>query len=539
MASRPIMLAQCTDVTRPWPRLFNLLSVARLVSLLSNSTLTLIRKSRMVVDDLVGDVAALIMRVEDSHPEDEERHPIRDAGINRFPTELLIQIFLCCLQDKPLRDQRSSRLMLGWINITYVCQRWRDVALDCAHLWTHVSIGMGDAWVEEMLLRSGQKDLYLDDLNSHYSEWSVPEVRRKGLIKQNAYRVRSIDMNPIQPEDIIKAFDQPVPRLEHMHLRDSVDMGGNSVQILNAPKLRHLKLDGLAHRFSWTSSELHNLVTLHLSSKGQGLASTSVGEVIDALHGMPLLESLVLHYCVPHAAPGHASASHRAVKLARLRNCSIYGRLHAVAYLITVLCLPADVQLDLDLWMGDNLDVPTEPNALAPLISILTTYIHPGLRQLALRGPTGRVVQHPQLQLLAYRTDDTHDPDVKLKFTLMDQRFHTLFHFLSQSLPVAHIRRLSISLNPGAPFWTAILGRAVSLHEVTAYSQAGLSFCWALAHFDMPADAATGHRNTAITELILHNVEFSAKSAHTICSVQRIYPGGIYPATDESVAGYI
>ncbi|KAI0038004.1 hypothetical protein FA95DRAFT_1613701 [Auriscalpium vulgare] len=470
--------------------------------------------SRKAVDEAaVGGAAPPIPRLEGSVPENEA-HDQRDAtvvtGIGRFPPELLIQIFGWCLEDRPWRDPHSSRLTLGWINITYVCQSWRSLAIECTHLWTHVSLAMGDAWVEEILRRSGQKDLHVDDFPQSGSLSQMPV----GIIQKHAHRMRSIDIKPqVQPdlEDIIKAFALPMPRLEYLRLRDT-PARYDLPQTLNAPNLCHLDLDGPAHRFAWTAAALRNILTLCLVSKGAEMFCPSVDEVLGALAGMPLLESLTLHYALPRSPPGGAaSTSHDAVVLEALKHCSIHGAEYDVASLLTALRLPPDVQLDLNLVMDADI---TQLNAFAPLIPLLTTYIHPALHLIALRTPMGPY-NHPKLEFLVYRTDDTQGPDVKLTFTIIDQRPHILLRFLSQTLPIANLRRLSIiSLDPGAMVWTTILRRAVSLEEVTAHSRAGLTFCWAIANFDS-AEVATGttRRTTRFTKLVLRKVKFRVEPA--------------------------
>ncbi|KAF8189699.1 hypothetical protein BJ912DRAFT_966177, partial [Pholiota molesta] len=42
---------------------------------------------------------------------------------------------------------------LEWINMTYVCRYWRNIALELPRFWVYLPIGKLQ-WVQEMLKRS-------------------------------------------------------------------------------------------------------------------------------------------------------------------------------------------------------------------------------------------------------------------------------------------------------------------------------------------------------------------------------------------------
>ncbi|KAF8138978.1 hypothetical protein EV363DRAFT_554367 [Boletus edulis] len=47
-----------------------------------------------------------------------------------------------------------------WVNVSYVCRHWRNVALNCATLWSYLFI-TSRRWTEELLARSKQVSLKL------------------------------------------------------------------------------------------------------------------------------------------------------------------------------------------------------------------------------------------------------------------------------------------------------------------------------------------------------------------------------------------
>ncbi|KAI9434423.1 hypothetical protein H4582DRAFT_1793573, partial [Lactarius indigo] len=76
-----------------------------------------------------------------------------------LPTELLRDIFLLlCVEDLPL-SYKYQKDSLQWISITYVCRRWRVVALGFQRLWSAVTPDLSPKWVLEFLKRSSQRPL--------------------------------------------------------------------------------------------------------------------------------------------------------------------------------------------------------------------------------------------------------------------------------------------------------------------------------------------------------------------------------------------
>lgn len=71
------------------------------------------------------------------------------AFISKLPVELLSYIFSLVRR----KYRQRSRFDLGWVVVTHVCQRWRDIALDCPTLWVYISFNRPQ-WVPEMTRRS-------------------------------------------------------------------------------------------------------------------------------------------------------------------------------------------------------------------------------------------------------------------------------------------------------------------------------------------------------------------------------------------------
>ncbi|VDB94220.1 unnamed protein product [Peniophora sp. CBMAI 1063] len=81
------------------------------------------------------------------------------APVMKLPNELLVQIFYI-LPDEwtPYSDYdgsyRKQRLELGWLNVTFVCSRWRSIALSAASLWTDNDLSLGSTWARLFFVRA-------------------------------------------------------------------------------------------------------------------------------------------------------------------------------------------------------------------------------------------------------------------------------------------------------------------------------------------------------------------------------------------------
>jgi len=79
---------------------------------------------------------------------------ISPSPICRLPPELLSSIFLQYTWQWH-REYRSTSTaeIPHWVDVSYVCQYWRNVALNCTELWTHLFF-VSSRWMDELLRRS-------------------------------------------------------------------------------------------------------------------------------------------------------------------------------------------------------------------------------------------------------------------------------------------------------------------------------------------------------------------------------------------------
>src|SRR5712671_178684 len=140
--------------------------------------------------------------------------------ISILPAEILARIFHFSASS----EQPYSR-SLGWIHVTHVCRRWRQIALDDSTLWTHFSTSpRNKEWIAERLSRA----------------------RNSPLV---------IELDGSMDEDTMSLFTPHISHTRKLCLRHMSSFPSKIIQeisIRKAPILDHLELSGLVSRWSMT-----------------------------------------------------------------------------------------------------------------------------------------------------------------------------------------------------------------------------------------------------------------------------------------------
>ncbi|KAI0059430.1 hypothetical protein BV25DRAFT_1788720, partial [Artomyces pyxidatus] len=85
------------------------------------------------------------------------------------PFDVLVLVFELLAAERPAGlashpgnvDGDVRKAMLGWIAVTHVCSRWRQVALDAHALWAKPTCDLGPMWLDRMVARSRNVPLSL------------------------------------------------------------------------------------------------------------------------------------------------------------------------------------------------------------------------------------------------------------------------------------------------------------------------------------------------------------------------------------------
>ena len=74
--------------------------------------------------------------------------------IHRVPVEILQRIFTCLSEPRPPDHTPSLQVCPEWIAITYVCRRWRAIALNHHSLWGAITPNLSPTWLKVLMARS-------------------------------------------------------------------------------------------------------------------------------------------------------------------------------------------------------------------------------------------------------------------------------------------------------------------------------------------------------------------------------------------------
>ncbi|KAI0044100.1 hypothetical protein FA95DRAFT_303721 [Auriscalpium vulgare] len=270
--------------------------------------------------------------------------------IDGLPVECLGLIFAICEEDDPPKNPEDrSGPSLGWITVTHVCRRWRDVALGYPQLWTLVAFDLGDAWAQEMVARSQSAALLMSPAVDSLSDIGID------IIAKSVHRVKELDFGVADECDtmlaLVQQLTKPALELEDLTLYALDDLlpipdgflGGS------APRLRTLSMCGFFFDL-WASPLLHGLRHLEVRVACEDHETMDVcDDILEALQAMPALESLHLGHCFPlqdHIS-GHDRAGHSAkmVALPNLESLHVTVQHDACAHVLNHLILPLGASL--------------------------------------------------------------------------------------------------------------------------------------------------------------------------------------------------
>ena len=159
--------------------------------------------------------------------------------ISRLPNEILENIFDIC---RDVWESRRLRLQ-PWISITYVCSRWRGVALGYSRLWSTISLGTPE-WAKLCIARS-PSECCLDIRILIRSDLVGQEI-----ISSQIGRIRVLELigDAFDLLVFFKFLVDPAPVLRKIAITTTFDTRPNVVipplLLKNAPSLVELLLDG-------------------------------------------------------------------------------------------------------------------------------------------------------------------------------------------------------------------------------------------------------------------------------------------------------
>ena len=387
----------------------------------------------------------------------------------RLPVEILAGIF-SLLKDSTRGDEVYG-FRAPWVRVTWVCTRWRRIALDMSSLWTSVSLTAHAASLDAATIlweRAGHSLLDMAIQASFDSDvaqiFKAVQLSGKLLGSLRLYYDGDVQFHVVQ----VAARSLNMDRLSSLELthRGWDRRDGWMIDLAMFPSLRSLRVDRVR---PIANSACLNLRTLGLKNIFTH-DEDGIGGELHAIHAFlqccPFLEELTLN----DAFPDTTSAMYKTkdipnVTLPRLRRLRVHEPVIDIAKLLEPLRLPALTYLAIRPWTcgGHDFSVfwdifPTNSHQVIPLLSQTNTLAlcvgstNPDKKDFILRGTRladpecldGRTdPQTWKVSLRSLLSDDYMDGSEDIgeeSETLIDEMPHLLncANMLCLELHVAH-----------------------------------------------------------------------------------------------------
>jgi hypothetical protein len=193
---------------------------------------------RMAMDHLATERQKLEMSL------DEYRSLV--APIRRIPPEMLCEMFMHCLVDGP----NSFDVTKAPLHLTFVCSKWRRVAISSPRLWSYISLdkaSMATELLQTWLLRSGSSPLTLVFKEDGCGDATLAVSSYLNAIIPHSHRWRDVTFSMVGTyfmllEDRVAEIKDHLPMLERLNL-ERLDFVDQPMTIFeNAPMLNTVTL---------------------------------------------------------------------------------------------------------------------------------------------------------------------------------------------------------------------------------------------------------------------------------------------------------
>ena len=312
--------------------------------------------------------------------------------IFRLPPETLVNIFTLGARDYYYHGgDYPINCIPHWVNVSYICRHWRNVALNCPALWAY-PFTISLRWTEELLARSKRAPL---KIHIYSGTINASLVRLSGLVAKllsHAERIQELRLR-VPAMALPSKLSLCVPHLQILDIDGTQSCPSEWTLTINdrdIPSLRTLKLT--YHPLPWHLLNLTGLTTLFLS---HAPSPQNIVEFLAALSRMQCLAVLHLD-CVLASARGFLSSG--AFDVFPKINLPSLARFFVIAPLSVVVSLLSHVDIPLKtiLRLEFQAEVGSSIEDYAPIPSLLAQRFtestdlsspRPTIRSLAIRYP--------------------------------------------------------------------------------------------------------------------------------------------------------
>ncbi|KAI0038315.1 hypothetical protein FA95DRAFT_1600159 [Auriscalpium vulgare] len=398
-------------------------------------------------------------------------HP--DVPVDHLPPEILTIIFSILSSIDPPRSNAKRKYKLGWVTVTHVCQRWRNIALRNPLLWaSNIALPsqLGDLWAATFLTRSQTMPLTVTSGGP-----TVP-FSDTSFIGENLARICAITVQLTTSSFLLLALCTPAPLLHTLNIKTDGDIHPLQLALFGGaaglPELRHLSV------LTWKAEPWIPLLVEQLVSVDMNIHTAVThahfANILAALGRMPALERLALDM-YPADTDGVP-----VTLLPSLRHLTLGQFSRDVLSILPHLALPAGVRVICDI-SANTMDSNVEKKLRIPTVS-------PAMIACAHATAISRVnvkltvadrslyASDLYVEVGVWRSGDTDGgPALVVRFAGWGHAPRVL-----ESLPSTHLEAVYAEGDTPDASWIEAVGRAPKLHHVTVKGGAVSPFCDAL-----------------------------------------------------------
>ena len=406
--------------------------------------------------------------------------------IFRLPTEILESIFIDCARDYHSKDDaHPTPTVPSWVNVSYVCRHWRNVALHCPILWTYLFV-TSERWTEELLVRSKQAPLSLR-LETDHRDKEPPVLSFLEQVMSHVERIQEVlldlDLPSLSNHVFLSKLSSPAPRLQLLRI-STRSFSSELFSVLfdgDTPALRTLELSNCP--MPWSSFKLSGLTTLGLYDVPVWFQQDT-NKFLATLSCMQDLTHLGLDGALASAAGFlHSTAfqTFQKINLPRLSSLFISAPLSTVIVLLLCINIPlkTKVRLHCDLERGSSLDDYARFSTLAKRLNMfeeqapsMPTIRSLGIATLSPSRSTILLFGAAERDYFAGMTFLNSDRNIPLRISIPSSRsitrnnWESIICGICCSLPLTNIQSLHVvSPQFSSGFWRKILGHLQDLRH--------------------------------------------------------------------------
>ncbi|KAI0038111.1 hypothetical protein FA95DRAFT_1600201 [Auriscalpium vulgare] len=398
---------------------------------------------------------------------------VPNVPVARLPPEILILIFSILTIIQPLPEESTNvkhYRHIGWLKVTQVCRRWRNIAFNQPILWaSNVALPsvMGDLWAAAFLTRAKNVPLTVNSYGNPFTKDPESDIP---FIGANLAQTSAI-MNLHTHHHHLHALCTPAPllhtlRLNIYHRRKAASsssprrlFGG----VAGLPNLRHLYLAARELRL-WKPLLLEQLVSVDITIFDRQYHGAALASILAALGRMRGLErlSLMLHLEDADGVP--------TTMLPALQHLNLRLGVQDARLLLPHLALPADVRVHFTAVLHEY------ASELSTIFPAMMACFDTPIARIAVQQDTPDK-EFPWsmnfAEVAAWHSGDTEGaPALVARFEEWEDVPSVL-----GSLPSTHLEVLTIGGDVCDAAWLDLLGSAPRLRHVTVKGEAVPSFC--------------------------------------------------------------